>query len=252
VAVAVAIGALAASVFHLGRPRYAFRAMLGLRTSWMSREILAFGVFAPLAVAYALASFDARAAPLSAGSTHALEDALGGLVAAAGLAAVACSVLVYHATRRPAWGAAIVGFKFFMTAVVLGLATATVTMTCGAALLGDAAAAQAIAPVVAAAAQLVVAASLIKLAGELLSLRHLGDRQLTALRRSAVLMRDDLRTYTVSRFASGLAGTALVGWGHGPAAAGAGFALLVAGELLERTLFFASSTSPGMPGGMGE
>jgi len=37
---------LAASILHLGRPQYAFRAIIGLRSSWLSREILAFGVFA--------------------------------------------------------------------------------------------------------------------------------------------------------------------------------------------------------------
>jgi len=47
VAVALGLGmlALAASILHLGRPLYAFRAILGLRTSWLSREILAFGLF---------------------------------------------------------------------------------------------------------------------------------------------------------------------------------------------------------------
>src|SRR4051812_38955499 len=34
------------SVFHLGKPLKAWRFFLGLRTSWMSREILAFGLFA--------------------------------------------------------------------------------------------------------------------------------------------------------------------------------------------------------------
>src|SRR6185437_2256121 len=45
--------ALSVSVLHLGRPRYAYRAVLGLRTSWLSREILAFGLFACAAVVYA-------------------------------------------------------------------------------------------------------------------------------------------------------------------------------------------------------
>src|SRR5262249_20323983 len=36
-AVALGMVALAASVLHLGRPRYAFRAVLGLRHSWLSR-----------------------------------------------------------------------------------------------------------------------------------------------------------------------------------------------------------------------
>ncbi len=45
--------ALAASVFHLGRPQYAYRAVLGLRHSWLSREIVAFGAFAGAAILYA-------------------------------------------------------------------------------------------------------------------------------------------------------------------------------------------------------
>ncbi|HWJ60963.1 MAG TPA: DmsC/YnfH family molybdoenzyme membrane anchor subunit, partial [Acidimicrobiales bacterium] len=45
--------ALAASVLHLGRPLLAWRAMLGIRRSWLSREILAFGTFAGAGVAQA-------------------------------------------------------------------------------------------------------------------------------------------------------------------------------------------------------
>ena len=37
---------LLASLFHLGRPHLAFRAVYGLRSSWLSREVLAFGLFA--------------------------------------------------------------------------------------------------------------------------------------------------------------------------------------------------------------
>ena len=47
--------ALAASTCHLGRPLYAFRGILGWRHSWLSREILFFGLFAGLAVPYAIA-----------------------------------------------------------------------------------------------------------------------------------------------------------------------------------------------------
>ena len=38
--------ALGVSVLHLGRPQHAYRAVIGLRHSWLSREILAFGLFA--------------------------------------------------------------------------------------------------------------------------------------------------------------------------------------------------------------
>ena len=43
---------LVAAIFHLGRPLYAFRAIIGLRTSWLSREILAFNAFAGCAAMY--------------------------------------------------------------------------------------------------------------------------------------------------------------------------------------------------------
>ena len=40
------MGGTGASVLHLGRPLYAYRAIIGLRHSWLSREVLAFGFFA--------------------------------------------------------------------------------------------------------------------------------------------------------------------------------------------------------------
>ena len=58
---ALGLLALAASTLHLGRPLYAFRAMLGLRHSWLSREIVAFGLFATLATAYAACRWLRRA-----------------------------------------------------------------------------------------------------------------------------------------------------------------------------------------------
>jgi len=88
-------------VFHLGRPRYAFRAVLGLRTSWMSREIAAFGLFAAAAVAYAVASFS------GSGIERGLHEALRWTVATLGVVGIACSVAIYHATRRAWWTASI-------------------------------------------------------------------------------------------------------------------------------------------------
>jgi hypothetical protein len=51
VALAATIAGIAASFFHLGRPLKAWRVFLGLRRSWMSREIVAFGLFVLLAAA---------------------------------------------------------------------------------------------------------------------------------------------------------------------------------------------------------
>src|SRR6185295_13888115 len=49
VALGLGLAAMGASVMHVGRPLYAYRAILGLGTSWLSREILAFSGFAGLA-----------------------------------------------------------------------------------------------------------------------------------------------------------------------------------------------------------
>jgi Fe-S-cluster-containing dehydrogenase component/DMSO reductase anchor subunit len=46
----LAATAAAVSTFHLARPRRAWRALLGWRRSWLSREILAFTLFVPVSV----------------------------------------------------------------------------------------------------------------------------------------------------------------------------------------------------------
>ncbi len=92
--------ALGASTLHLGRPHLAFRAVMGLRTSWLSREILAFGLFAALAV---------LSMPSRSGSRHlchrrfraTFQTALGWWVVGTGLAGIVCSIMIYHCTRRP-------------------------------------------------------------------------------------------------------------------------------------------------------
>ncbi|MBA3460325.1 MAG: dimethyl sulfoxide reductase anchor subunit [Deltaproteobacteria bacterium] len=230
-ALAVGLAALLASVFHLGRPLYAFRAVIGLRTSWMSREIVAFGLFAPLAMAYAAASF------LNVGP----REALGWTVAALGTVGIACSVMIYHATRKAWWTASITGFKFFMTAAVLGLATSTLTMSVAGVALREL-------------SLLVVIASAIKAVGELSVFVHLRDRRYTELKRSALLMTTDLRNWAMIRFcALGLGGIMLPLTATSDPSleiAIASLALLVIGELCERVMFFAAASSPGMPKGL--
>ena len=102
---------LAVSVLHLGRPLGAWRFFLGLRTSWMSREILAFGMFAGAGAAYAAALWlrPALAPPLALGTVF---------LAVVG---VACSAMIYVDTRRPWWTARATFARFFGAAVILGL-----------------------------------------------------------------------------------------------------------------------------------
>jgi len=228
-ALVLAIAAMAASLVHLGRPMYSFRAFLGLGTSWLSREIVAFSIFSALAALYAGSFFVPSVARLS--------SSLELVVAVTGVGAVGCSVMVYAATRRECWSATTTGLKFFATAFVLGVAT---LMLSG--------------PSPALARALCLGA-LLKLAYEASVFRHLRRRQHTALKRAAILMTGDLFGVTAVRFACGVIGgvllPAFVAFGHvdGRGVGLALFALTLSGELCERWLFFTAATAPKMPGG---
>ena len=117
--------ALAVSVLHLGRPRYAYRAVIGLRHSWLSREIVAFGLFAGLAVTYAAWPW-VGAHLLSARGTA--PPWLGWTVAGFGVAGIGCSVMVYQFTQKDFWNGWSTGCRFLLTAAVLGLAAAWLSL----------------------------------------------------------------------------------------------------------------------------
>jgi DMSO reductase anchor subunit len=139
----------------LGQPRKAWRAFLGLRTSWLSREIVALGAYAgalALAVGSDLASglFASSAfASVVSGSTLSVIGAQAGAVApVVGLIAVGCSAMVYIDTPRPCWATWRTWLKFAST-TLLGacLAVLVVGVAAGASrvlLCGAAAAASAI------------------------------------------------------------------------------------------------------------
>jgi DMSO reductase anchor subunit len=221
----------------------------------VSREILAFGAFAGLA--------SLQVASLWFAPLHRLlgpdgQSAVLTGVVLAGLAGVASSVFVYHATRRAFWSAPGVAFKFATTATLLGLATTIVSFRWGAAAL-PASAEASVSSFAGTLAACLVGASVLKLGVEAAFLRHAGGERLDDRKRSALLMTRDLRTYTIARFAALVAGgvilplCALAGPRTEIAAvvvAAVSLLLLLAGELLERLLFFAAAVSPGMPGGV--
>jgi Fe-S-cluster-containing dehydrogenase component/DMSO reductase anchor subunit len=217
-AVAVALGlvALGASLLHLGRPHLAFRAVLGLRRSWLSREIVAFGGFAAAAALAAL-----RPSP-----------ALGAIAAGLGIAGVACSVMVYAATRRASWSVGITGAKFALTTAILGAATAHV-------LTDDPRVAHGF-----------IATLGAKLALELALLARARDRHHGALQRSARLQLGPLRRVLATRLALGAGALAIALADPGVIAAAAALVCALAGELCERHLFFVAVGSPRMPGGV--
>ena len=121
---------LAVSVLHLGRPFGAWRAFLGLRTSWMSREIFAFSAFAGAAGAFTGATLWPWAVaqwpwlnalpPLLQPMGFAVPLALA--TATLAMLGVYCSAMIYIDTRRAFWSTPLVFTKFFGTALLLGTA----------------------------------------------------------------------------------------------------------------------------------
>lgn len=248
VALGVGLLALAASVLHLGRPAYAFRAVLGFRRSWLSREIVAFGVFAVLAGAHALAAL------AGAGGAEATLEAL---VAVTGVVGVACSAQVYAVTRRRWWALATTAGKFFLTTVATGAAAVLVITVVVAAITGDTTAERADLVSGRPLGVLVAVAVTAKLAWEVAFLRHLCGAAPAELRRSALLLVDDLGRSSRWRVGLGSAGAlgALI-FVVGAASAEpvlllvlacACFAAVVAGELVERWQFFTAVAPPRMP-----
>ncbi|HEY1792058.1 MAG TPA: 4Fe-4S dicluster domain-containing protein [Opitutaceae bacterium] len=232
--------ALAAGAFHLGQPLKAWRAFLGWRRSWFSREVIVFGVFGAAAVACAAAAVAAPRMPVRP---------MLALAAAAGLAGVACSAMLYADTPRAFWGAGNSFGRFFGSVVVLGLALPLAAMPHSARAFTGLSLALA-------------AASAAKLAFEERIRRHRGEGGAllnTELGRTAYLLSGPLAVQANLRRAFGgaggiaaalaAAGAAGAGFRGARAAAVLAFALVLAGELLERYLFFTAVSPDRMPGG---
>ncbi|QEG37228.1 DmsC/YnfH family molybdoenzyme membrane anchor subunit [Bythopirellula goksoeyrii] len=250
-----------AAVFHLGRPLYAFRALLGLRTSWLSREILAFGVFAAAALAYAAAVWFAGDHP----GLVPWADRLGLATAITGAVGVLCSVMIYVKTQRPFWTGSRTGSKFLLTCLVLGLPIALL-VSLVACVWNQQLTAHSImqnyGQSLCKALMIVVA---MKLLFETAVLARLKQRQFTPLKRTALLLTGELSMTNMLRYFFGIMGgllLPLVLLSHKATTVGEGAyqplfmgfiviliaGLLLIGELLERYLFFAASVAPKMPG----
>lgn len=120
---AVAAIGMGASTAHLGRPLRAWRAMLNVRRSWLSREIVLFSGFVALATAYLATAEQVGSA----------AQVLAWIVIATGAAALFAVDRVYDVVRperaRPLHSADVVLTAVLLTAAFLGnlaLAGATV------------------------------------------------------------------------------------------------------------------------------
>ncbi len=115
---------LGLSVLHLGQPLKAWRAFLGWRKSWMSREIMAFSAFAGLASALTSWGYLNLLLLSLPGFLQKITIPLTWTTMIMGLVAVSTSCMIYVDTRRPFWSFPLTFLKFFGTTLGLGLAIA--------------------------------------------------------------------------------------------------------------------------------
>jgi formate dehydrogenase iron-sulfur subunit len=118
-AAVVGHAALVGTLFHLGRPVHALKAVRAFKRSWLSREVVAFSVYAGAAMVPAV----------HAGSGYLLGESLvpdaanlAALVLSAlsGLTGVYTSVRIYRIPARPAWDTQRTTSGFFLTSALLG------------------------------------------------------------------------------------------------------------------------------------
>jgi formate dehydrogenase iron-sulfur subunit len=253
--------ALTASVFHLGRPQYAFRAVLGLGHSWLSREIVVFGLFAALACLYA----GTVVIPADWSLPRDMIHWLAWSVVVVGGVAVFCSVMIYASVRREFWDFPRTIVRFALTSLLLGLATFWLSLAALAVIRPSEASLALVAAAGPTICSILMVVASAKLGWEAMLFRHLLSRAMTPLKRSASLMIRDLASPVVARFALGALGgvfaPALLFRQFSAGSPESGqlelmiatvllFGASLAGELLERYLFFAAVAAPRMPGGI--
>ena len=264
VAGALGIIALLAGTAHLGRPQYAFRAFIGLRTSWMSREIIAFGVFVKAAALAAISYWApwllelARLPDLLGASIPQIQRGLIAATAVIGVIGVICSVMIYVVTRRRWWSGTATTLKFFGTAALLGLGTMAATSALTSVVFPGSVQMAKLDQLL----LLMAGTGAAKLLYEASIFLHLLDKQRGDMKRTALLLSTELSSQNTLRFSAGLLGSVLLPLlivliGPSPGSLGtltatlAALLLSTAGELLERVLFFTAVSAPRMPGAVG-
>ena len=245
--------ALGASLMHLGRPWLAYRAILGLRRSWLSREILTFGLFAGSATLLTAWQIRPDLIPQPGIPRSWLET----VTVVSGLLGVFCSAMIYHRTKRPFWNVYQSGARFGLTALLLGLTVGWVSSSISEVWWNS--------PLSFEAVRMlkwgILISAFLKGMLELGALVPLGDRPQTPLKRSAMLLVGPLRReFTLRLVCLAIGGLCLTGYStyeRSPEFTATQelwcslFTLLtlIAGELLERSLFFKASVAFRMPGG---
>jgi len=242
---------LGASMLHLGSPLGAWRAFLGVKTSWLSREIIMFGAWMPALMAYAallwlpqihglLPEAVAAVVPNAAPAWMTTAASVGAV--GAGLLSVFCSVMVYVDTKRDFWTMGKTLGRFFGTSVE----AACVGLLVAAAIVFGAV------PGLLVAAAIVAVGAKALVEGRLLLPAR--DTEWSYAKQSALIQLRTLRSVTLTRWVlfgvaalmtltSGfLAGSAVL------AVAAVTGLVVICGEWLEKKLFFQAVVTLKMPG----
>ncbi|MDP0489922.1 MAG: DmsC/YnfH family molybdoenzyme membrane anchor subunit [Verrucomicrobiota bacterium JB023] len=207
---------LVAATLHLGQPLKAWRFFLGLRTSWLSRELLAFTILGGFLTA-PLLNHVPLPPPLGFLPSIINHPAFLAFSAGTALAAVFTSVKIYQTTNRRLWKSAITFPRFYGTVtlfILLTLATISPVASFG-----------------------FVLAIIGKLALDLIQLR------VPSLARERTIVTTALRPISLLRVV-GVLGAALL-LPFSPLAA---LPVLLLSELAERTLYFKAVRPLKMPG----
>jgi formate dehydrogenase iron-sulfur subunit len=116
---ALTVFTLNISVFHLGRPAYAWRALKMWRRSWLSREVLLFSLFF-LSLTTLTAISWLRATHLLT-ITNVLFVFGQALTSIIGIAGILASARIYLVPARPAWNMRHTPIDFLLSSAVLGV-----------------------------------------------------------------------------------------------------------------------------------
>lgn len=214
---------MVAATLHLGQPLKAWRFFLGLKTSWLSREILAFSMVAPLPLALIALHLTPDFPFKDLAATITLLSAI-----PASVGAIFTSVMIYQDTHRASWRLGLTMPRFFGTFasfLTLGLVIANPSTS-----------------------HIILFALVIfgKMIPEFFVLGEAKEKTFSPDQHSARLHLGPLRIITALRFT--LVPLALIAVLATPWAA---LGILLVSEILERQLFFQSCYAPKMPGHFG-
>jgi DMSO reductase anchor subunit len=174
------------------------------------------------------------------------------------LAAVYSSAMVYRDTPRLYWASKLTSVKFFLTGIITGMAGLLALVVCFNSSGIDKA--STLKPHFAVIASIAIGlAFIVKLACEARIQKHVDDQEANPLKKTALLLRGELRFIHGWRFNLGILGGLVLPmfWmyrgytGTGPFDPAMSLCILMAllaGECLERFLFFTACVPPRMPG----